>query len=503
MVAQVADALDYAHGCGIVHRDIKPANLLLDRAGKVWVTDFGLAQMASGSALTQTGDLLGTLRYMSPEQASGQRGLIDARTDIYSLGATMYELLARRPMVDGQDRQELLHCIMTQEPRGVRQWDRSIPVELETIVIKATAPTVQDRYATAGEMAEDLRRFLDQRPILARRPTLLDRSRKWLRRHPTIVVSVFTMLVLGMLGLSVAVAMIHREQTLTNNALQREQQRAQESRRRFELAQRAADELIEIAEDELADDPMESGLRQRLLESSLAFYQELMIDNPRDAVEQAEMTQTSERVRRILADLAVLQADRDTMLLRDPSVLDDLGLDAAQRQRISQVVNRHQQQRRPHSAGPFSGPGGPPSYQEILDTAHENDRELATVLSSVQRERLRQIALQWMGPRAFFEADVDRQLALTSQQKRAVRDIMRTSFSETRGGRQRPGGGRSNDDGPFDGRPPFGPPDKGRFRPASGGPADSQARMEKLLRLLTEDQLARWHTLVGPAFETE
>src|SRR5262249_46382895 len=117
LAAQAAEGLDYAHGLGIVHRDVKPANLLVDDRGTVWVTDFGLARLHAEAGLTQTGDLLGTLRYMSPEQAVGPRGLIDQRTDVYSLGATLYELLTLRPIFGGADRQALLHQIANEEPR--------------------------------------------------------------------------------------------------------------------------------------------------------------------------------------------------------------------------------------------------------------------------------------------------------------------------------------------------------------------------------------------------
>src|SRR5207244_7008800 len=136
-------ALDHAHEQGVVHRDIKPANLLLDAAGHLWVTDFGLAQQLSpavhGGALTMSGDLIGTLRYMSPEQALAKRVPIDHRTDIYSLGVTLYELLTLRPAYDGRDRQEVLQQIAFQEPRLPRRLNKAIPVELETIVRKATS----------------------------------------------------------------------------------------------------------------------------------------------------------------------------------------------------------------------------------------------------------------------------------------------------------------------------------------------------------------------------
>src|SRR5262249_53295256 len=112
LVAQAAEALAYAHGLGIVHRDIKPANLLVDDRGGLWITDFGLAQFHPDAGRTQTGDLLGTLRYMSTEQAGGHRLLIDHRTDVYALGATLYELLTLRPIFDGTDRQTLLRQIL-------------------------------------------------------------------------------------------------------------------------------------------------------------------------------------------------------------------------------------------------------------------------------------------------------------------------------------------------------------------------------------------------------
>jgi serine/threonine-protein kinase len=131
---QAAEALDYAHEQGVIHRDIKPANLLLDESGRLWITDFGLARLESDAGMTMTGDLIGTLRYMSPEQALAKRVVVDHRTDIYSLGVTLYELLALRPAFDGEDRQKLLKQIAFEEPPALRTLNRQFPVELETII---------------------------------------------------------------------------------------------------------------------------------------------------------------------------------------------------------------------------------------------------------------------------------------------------------------------------------------------------------------------------------
>ena len=133
---QAALALDHAHVHGVIHRDIKPANLLLDASGCLWVTDFGLARLHDDNGLTMTGDLLGTLRYMSPEQAQARRGYVDHRTDIYSLGATLYECLTLRPVIEGQDRQEILRKIAQEEPAPPRQVNVAIPRDLETILLK-------------------------------------------------------------------------------------------------------------------------------------------------------------------------------------------------------------------------------------------------------------------------------------------------------------------------------------------------------------------------------
>ena len=178
---QVAEALAHAHGQGVLHRDIKPSNLLLDADGSVWVTDFGLAKEEDGAGLTAPGDVLGTLRYMAPERFDGWS---DRRSDVYALGATLYELATLRPAFPGDDRPALVERVLHEPPTPPRRLDPHIPRDLETILLKALAKEPADRFATAGEMAEELRRFLDNRPLRSRRASTIDRARRWCRRNP-------------------------------------------------------------------------------------------------------------------------------------------------------------------------------------------------------------------------------------------------------------------------------------------------------------------------------
>jgi serine/threonine protein kinase len=219
---QAAEALDCAHTLGVVHRDIKPANLLVDNTGRLWVADFGLAQVQSDARLTLTGDLVGTLRYMSPEQALARRVVIDHRTDVYSLGATLYELLTLQPAFSGADRQELLRQIAFEEPKAPRRVNKAIPDELETIVLKAVEKNALERYGTAKELADDLQHWLEDRPILARRPTLAQRAQKWRRRHTALVRSAMLTVLLVAVASATAAWVVWQEQRKTHRALDRE-----------------------------------------------------------------------------------------------------------------------------------------------------------------------------------------------------------------------------------------------------------------------------------------
>jgi serine/threonine protein kinase/tetratricopeptide (TPR) repeat protein len=201
---QAAEALEHAHQAGVVHRDVKPANLMVEVGGHLWVADFGLAHLPGTAGLTLTGDLVGTLRYASPEQIRGHPGGVDHRTDVYSLGITLYELLTLEPAYDGRDRPELLRRLVTENPVPPRQRDREIPAELETIVLKAMEKNPADRYATARELADDLGRFVADAPIRARRPTVIQRLRRWGRQHQPVVWSaaVFGLLTMGVVAAS-------------------------------------------------------------------------------------------------------------------------------------------------------------------------------------------------------------------------------------------------------------------------------------------------------------
>ena len=198
---QAALALHYAHEQGIVHRDVKPSNLLVEGSGWLWVADFGLARILIEGDQTSTDVPMGTPRYMSPEQAIGSRGVVDHRTDVYSLGTTLYELITLQPAFDTDDRLEMIVKIAHDEPRPPRQIDPSIPRDLETIVLKAMSKDPSSRYATAGELADDLGYFLEGRPIIARRPSAVDRVTKWSWRHRPAVVAAAGFVLCAAIGL--------------------------------------------------------------------------------------------------------------------------------------------------------------------------------------------------------------------------------------------------------------------------------------------------------------
>ena len=470
LIAQAADALEHAHQFDVIHRDVKPANLIVDERGTVWVTDFGLAQFQTSQGLTRTGDMMGTLRYMSPEQAAGNHALLDARTDVHSLGATFYELLTLRPLFDGVDTQRLLSQILHDEPRPARSIDRSIPSELATIVHKAVSKNPVDRYASARAFAEDLRRFLDNRPILARPPSVAHRARKWARRHPSVVIAVLLLCVLTTAGSLISAWMIQQEQ-------QKTLQRARQAEEGLQLARQSADEMIQISEQDLAGKPFTEDVRKRMLASALVYYQGLIAQMSDDPNAQKELAATQAHLEKILADLAVLQGGATVDLLNRDDVKDDLALSAEQHAQLDEL-HRDQDRSRRENFAAFIKMTPDQRQQQALDEARTKEAAVDKVLTEKQQGRLKQIALQLKpGLSAFHDSDVVKDLKLTPAQKDSVRQIEAEGFGP----------------GPDNHRGPPGPgigPEPG-FRPSP---------TERFLAMLTDDQKRHWKEMIGEAF---
>jgi serine/threonine protein kinase len=470
LLVQAAEAMEYAHAMGVVHRDIKPANLLVDDHGNLWITDFGLAQFHADAGLTGTGDLLGTLRYMSPEQASGQRTRIDQRTDVYSLGATIYELLARRPLHDGADRATLLHQILHEEARPLRALDRSVPPELETILLKAVAKDPDERYATAGELAADLRRFLEDRPILARRPSLWEQGRKWARRHRSVVAFFFAALLLAVAGLATATVLV-------TGAYERERLKAAEAdeqrvraEKNFSQAWEAVDRFAQIAAEEMAGDPRLEATRRRLLEAALAYYRDF-IEQRRsdDPVIQEKLEISRAKVESIIGELTTLMGSGRYNLLHRPDVQDELHLSPEKREALARI------QQKWHALFHESEPLDPEEKERRrLALAQSQEAEVGRLLNLMQLRRFHEIALQDLGPLAFSDPEVAETLQLGPEQKKQIRALQ----------------------------------DQARFPPGLAGAnrweqfeKARQRAQEKIVALLTTEQKQKWDELVGKPFE--
>ncbi len=369
----------------------------------------------------------------------------------------------------------MLRQIAEDEPHPPCALHPPVPRELETVVLKALGKEPSERYRTARELADDLQRFLDNRPVLARRPTAAEHLRKLARRHPSLVGAGLVVLVLLTVG-SLASALLIRseqgrtkeEQHKTEEAYRRERQRAEEAEARFRLARRSVDEMFRISQEELADRPGLEGLRKRMLWSVLAFYKEFLEQRRDDPEARADLFDAKQRVEKILADLAVLRAASQLYLLGQSAVRDDLRLDDAQQPRVKEFCTRVGKEWRESLADVGRLPPAERGRRAV-ERARSYETEVNELLSPAQRLRLRQIALQAEGPGAFGEPEVVSELNLTPEQREQIRTIEEeTIFGWMRG-------------------------------PRAGKPAGAQEKTtnDRLLAVLTEEQVRLWQTLTG------
>jgi eukaryotic-like serine/threonine-protein kinase len=419
---QAAEALEHAHTVGVIHRDVKPGNLLVDQQGNVWITDFGLAQFHAEAGLTRTGDMMGTLRYMSPEQAIGNRVVLDHRTDIYSLGVTLYELLTLEPVFASSDRADLLRRIIEDEPKSMQSLEPSIPVELETIVLKALAKAPVERYGTAQDLADDLKRFLNDEPIRARRPTPLERVTKWSRRHRGLVISAVLLLATATAGFAASTILLFQMETESRASYQRETEARSLAVENFRQAQQAVDVFTHLSDEELPKVGPLQRVRRRFLQTALEYYQGFLGQHSDDPSLEQELVASSARASQLLEQLAMVEAERPTLLFMDPVIQHELASSPEQQTEMSRISGTFEHDKEQ-------------LFKEYIHLSHDDrdsrlanmmrqyELRIADILTPEQMKRLRQISLQQDFGRAFSDPRVVDALQLTSEQRTQIRAI--------------------------------------------------------------------------------
>jgi Spy/CpxP family protein refolding chaperone len=386
--------------------------------------------------------------------------VLDHRTDIYSLGVTLYELLTLEPAIDGDEPHTLLRRVIDQEPRSPRVHDKHIPPELETIVLKSMAKSPAERYATAGALADDLERWLEDKPIKARRPTLVELAARWGRRHWAVATAAAGVLAVATLGLLLSIILLSMAHTDTQAAYNREKVQSEMAERQrkaadesFRQARQAVDSFLQISEEELAGKPSLHETRRRFLQTALTYYNDFLEKRKNDPAVREELAKSSQWATRIAEELAALERFASYMLLTIRAVQEDIKLTATQREELGSLL----------SLAGNSGPDGLPRLNEvenvsIAEQVKALEEKISQVLTPQQVKRLSQIELQRRGPFAFKSAEVAKVLNLTAEQRKKISAIIEEDSPQRRGG--------------FDHGPPdeHGPPGERRPGGGKGGP---------------------------------
>jgi tetratricopeptide (TPR) repeat protein len=297
LVEILARAVQGAHRRGVIHRDLKPANVLLTADGVPKISDFGLAKRLDADVgQTHTGAILGTPSYMAPEQAEGKTGEVGPAADVYALGATLYELLTGRPPFKGASALDTLEQVRTQEPAAPRQLQPGVPRDLETICLKCLRKSPRERYISADELADDLRRFQEGKSVRARPIGRARRLARWCRRHPGVASLTAALVVIVVASLAGLTALWLRAKT--------EASRAERSSR--QARQAIDDYFVRVSEDTLLNEPGMQRLRYDLLQAALRYYQEFLDERGHDPGLRAEVAKTHWRVGRITGAIGSL-----------------------------------------------------------------------------------------------------------------------------------------------------------------------------------------------------
>lgn len=333
--AVVAGALEHAHERGVLHRDLKPSNVMLAEDGRILLVDFGLAAREGADRLTRTGSQLGSLPYMAPEQVDGRADAIGARTDVYGLAVTLYELLTLRLPYDSASTHEVLRRVATGDAAPVRAGNARVPRDLETVIATAMDVRSERRYASAAAFARDLRNVVEHRPIEARRSGPLRHGWRWTQRHPAAAAAIALAVVVfvgGPVGFAVqqksaldALALEAGRTARANVALESALARAESN---FTQALDAVALLTRVGEEGLADVPAAEEARRQLLEGALAFHSRLADQRRGDPAFAAELARSEMRVGEILAALGrhaeaeIVFASVEQVAGTNPPVLD-------------------------------------------------------------------------------------------------------------------------------------------------------------------------------------